>query len=551
MSQNRLACRSCFNPTNWPISRKVAAPPVILLVLLGLIVFYSWSLADEHQQLMSENYREHASHEEVALGLPNVLARIQKDLYKLTIWAQINVDGPEMLSTLESIEHDLDRVGSMLSTLVDQPNFDQLDRAVSRYNRAVQQALILIERSPGVGATATRGMERVYLEADEAAELLATSAEEEFSHRLHQTHASWHQLVFTFLIMLGVVALLVPLLALVSRRTIAKPIRELAQVVDQFRQGRFDVDVPWTTRLDEIGLVARAVEAFRENLIRNQTLEREREQLNQELERKVEKRTRQLADQKERLALALEKEHHLNGLQRQFVSMVCHEFRTPLAIIDGSAQRIMKRHDSISPDRLMDTLRKVRLSVRRLTELMESVLSASKLEAGAIEIDLAPCNLAEMIEEVAANYREVNPTYEITADVTGLPESFILDVKLIRQVVSNLLSNAVKYSPDGSRIVVDTKSCDDGGVEIAVHDQGVGIPKEELDKLFERFFRASTSTGIAGTGIGLHMVKALVDMHGGRIDITSEVGVGTTFTLFLPRCDPSDDHKRHKVVQAA
>ncbi|MEL6962257.1 MAG: HAMP domain-containing sensor histidine kinase [Pseudomonadota bacterium] len=219
------------------------------------------------------------------------------------------------------------------------------------------------------------------------------------------------------------------------------------------------------------------------------------------------------------------------------MSMVCHEFRTPLAVIDGNAQGIIKRRETISPDKLMGRLGKVRVSVRRLTELMESVLSASKLEAGSIAMNPAPCNLASMIDEVAANYREVNPTYDIAVDTADLPESFVADVKLIRQVVSNLLSNAVKYSPDGAYVSIDARTNDDGGVAIAVRDEGVGIPEDELKKLFQRFFRASTSTGIAGTGIGLHMVQALVDMHGGRIDVASDVGVGTTFTVCLPPRD--------------
>lgn len=164
-----------------------------------------------------------------------------------------------------------------------------------------------------------------------------------------------------------------------------------------------------------------------------------------------------------------------------------------------------------------------------------------------------PCDLGALITEVAGNHREVNTSYEITADVERLPDLFTADPKLLRQVVSNLISNAVKYSPEGSHVRIEAGACDDGGVEIAVTDQGVGIPAAELEKLFERFFRASTSVGIAGTGIGLHMVKALVDMHHGRTDVTSEEGTGTTFTVYLPRCDvaPAATCDEDKTVKAA
>ena len=269
----------------------------------------------------------------------------------------------------------------------------------------------------------------------------------------------------------------------------------------------------------------------------NEFLLREREQTNRELERKVAERTQQISEQKERLAVALEKEHELNQLQRQFVSMVCHELRTPLAVIDGNAYRIMRRHQKIPPDQLLGGLGKVRNSVARLTELMEGVLSVSKLEAGTIQVNPTPCNFEDLITDVANTYREVNPTSKIIVNCKGLPERFIADPKLMRQVVSNLISNAVKYSPDGAQIDIEATSWDDGGIRVGVQDQGVGIPGDELDKLFKRFFRASTSAGIAGTGIGLHMTQAFVEMHGGRVDIVSEVGVGSTFTVILPRRD--------------
>ncbi|MEL6962258.1 MAG: hypothetical protein AAFO01_05835 [Pseudomonadota bacterium] len=232
MSQRVLTWKHHLNPTNWSISSKVAVPPVILLALLGLIVLLGWSMADEHQRLLSKSYQEHSTHEEAALRLPHTLARIQRDLYKLTIWAQIDVEGAEVMSTLQGIGNDLDEVNSMLLMLKDQPYYDRLDQAIGRYNRGVEQALILIQRSPNVGATATRGMERVYLEADQAATLLATAAKEQFHVRLQETHVSWQGLVIKFMIMFAVLGSLVPLLALGSSRFIAVPIKNLARVVD-------------------------------------------------------------------------------------------------------------------------------------------------------------------------------------------------------------------------------------------------------------------------------------------------------------------------------
>ncbi len=255
------------------------------------------------------------------------------------------------------------------------------------------------------------------------------------------------------------------------------------------------------------------------------------------LEEMVEERTAEIEQQKLVIEASLERERELSEAQRHFVSMVCHEFRTPLAIIDGNAQRIDRRHDSIAPDKLKAGMDKIRTSVRRLTELMESVLSAARLEAGMMKFEPESCSPTEMISDVCLNYGEINPTYRIDLDIGSLPELFLMDVKLMRQVFSNLISNAIKYSPNNPHVWVKGEASDDGAIMISVRDRGVGIPKAELEQLFARFFRASTSAGIAGTGIGLNMVKTVVEMHGGRIDVASEKGEGTTFTLHLPCLD--------------
>lgn len=240
------------------------------------------------------------------------------------------------------------------------------------------------------------------------------------------------------------------------------------------------------------------------------------------------------SEQSERLKVALDREKELNGLQRQFVSMVCHEFRTPLAIVDGNAYRVLRRHQTMPSERMEEALTKIRLSVVRLTDLMESVLSMARLESGTIKFEPKPCDPAKMIQEVVANHQEINPDYRLMANLERLPAELFMDSKLMRQVVSNLLSNAIKYSGEGRQIWIDATSTDDGGLTLSVRDEGDGIPEAELERLFERFFRGSTSTGIAGTGIGLHIVKALIDLHDGDINVTSEVGTGTTFSFSLP-----------------
>lgn len=239
------------------------------------------------------------------------------------------------------------------------------------------------------------------------------------------------------------------------------------------------------------------------------------------------------ADLTSSLEGALIDEKAINETQRQFVSLVSHEFRTPLAIIDGQAQRIIRRIDKEPPEGIKTAMEKCRSNVARLIRLIESVLSSSRLEAGAIAFNPGPCGLAELLIDVAKGQEGIATSHQIALNIANLPDQVVADEKLMRQVFTNLLSNAVKYSPDASTVWVDGYR-DGSDVVIAVRDQGVGIPEEEISKLFKRFFRASTASGIAGTGIGLHLVKQLTEMHGGDISVTSVAEEGTTFTVRFP-----------------
>lgn len=258
-----------------------------------------------------------------------------------------------------------------------------------------------------------------------------------------------------------------------------------------------------------------------------------------------------IADYRDKLELTLQNERELSGLQRQFVSMVSHEFRTPLAIIDGNAQRLLRKKTPIPQDRLHGVLEKIRLTVRRLTELMESVLSAARLEDGKIRFEPGECRIVGLLSDVASGYQELDNTHKVIQDFDQLPQTIDADDKLLRQVFSNLISNAVKYSPAGTSIWVKGWAEGPKNIQVSIRDEGVGIPKEEQNKLFERFFRASTSTGIAGTGIGLHLVKHLIDMHKGTIGIQSGTGEGTEFVVTLPiiQCTNENSAAGYKQIE--
>lgn len=233
------------------------------------------------------------------------------------------------------------------------------------------------------------------------------------------------------------------------------------------------------------------------------------------------------------LESALERERETTNAYRSFVSMVSHQFRTPLAILDSSAQRILRRGAALTKDELVTRVQKIRNAGTRLTRLVDSVLNAAKLDAGTIELNPASYNLVDLVMDICERQREVSDQADIRFDVPDVPVRVHCDGMLIEQVVVNLLSNAIKYS--GTSPVVEIKIWMDGSrAYCSVRDWGIGIPAGELPKIFERFYRASTASGIAGTGIGLNFAQRIMHLHGGEIQVESYEAAGSLFTFDLP-----------------
>ncbi len=260
------------------------------------------------------------------------------------------------------------------------------------------------------------------------------------------------------------------------------------------------------------------------------------------LQELVNEATVDLKTKAQELECALAKEKELNELQRQFVSMASHEFRTPLAIIDSTAQRLRKSADQLSSEDVLKRVDKIRDAVVRMTRLMESTLTAARLDEGKVAVHMQSCDVGQVITDVCQRLQEITRNHVISIELNGLPGTIMADDSALDQILSNLLSNATKYSPDAPDIQVKAFGENDH-VVIQVQDNGLGIDDEDLPNMFERFFRAKTSTGIVGTGIGLNLVKTLVEMHGGTVSIESKKDKGSTFTVRLPVDGPSPSEK--------
>ncbi len=219
--------------------------------------------------------------------------------------------------------------------------------------------------------------------------------------------------------------------------------------------------------------------------------------------------------------------------QRRFVSVAAHEFRTPLTIIDGAAQRLKRNADRCDPRDLRERADKIRVAVARMAQLIDTTLNSARLDEGRVELNAQMLDLVALVGGVCQRLESIAEGFSIELAPARQRIEIMGDARLLDHAFTNLVSNAVKYSGTSRRIQVGIT--DNGErAAISVRDYGIGIPEGEIPQLFARFFRASTAKGLSGTGIGLNLVKALVTMHGGEIRVASRVGEGSVFTVELP-----------------
>jgi PAS domain S-box-containing protein len=255
--------------------------------------------------------------------------------------------------------------------------------------------------------------------------------------------------------------------------------------------------------------------------------------------------TRDITEQKkikDEMELALFREKELNEMKSRFVTLASHEFKTPLSVILSSTSLIEKYAGDGMQEKRLRHIQRIRSNVKNLRQILNDFLSLEKLEEGVIRNNPAENDLTELVTQTIEDMTEsCQPGQDITLQIVGIPRNIIIDDHLLINILNNLISNAIKYSSGNTS--VEVKLCfDQDSVSINVTDHGIGIPSEELTHLFERFFRASNTTGISGTGLGLSIVKRYLDLMGGQIEVASDPSRGTTFIFTLPATkDPIRD----------
>ncbi|WP_111671984.1 hybrid sensor histidine kinase/response regulator [Algoriphagus litoralis] len=264
--------------------------------------------------------------------------------------------------------------------------------------------------------------------------------------------------------------------------------------------------------------------------------EKELQKLNNELEEKVKQRTAELYEANKELTKALEKEREINELKSRIVLNVSHGFKTPLTSILSSAQllQIYAEKDHPFKQKITKHAFKIENSVRALNNLLTSVLFFGKSDENKLEFKPKKIFSGAFVKEVLDTVNAgIENDVVIKSEIGDLPKTITSDPELLYQVFENLLSNAVKYSKEGKQVGFKLTYADNS-LHAVISDKGIGIPKSEQSKLFDRFFRAKNVGIIEGSGLGLSIVKKCLEVLKGDISFESEVDKGTVFHVTIP-----------------
>ncbi|NET84499.1 MAG: HAMP domain-containing histidine kinase, partial [Moorea sp. SIO1F2] len=235
------------------------------------------------------------------------------------------------------------------------------------------------------------------------------------------------------------------------------------------------------------------------------------------------------------------REKEVSDLKSRIIFTISHEYRTPLMTILSSVELLEKYRHKFTDSQQLKHFWRIQAAVKHMTTLVNDLLFINQAEFDKLELKPVALNLVTFCQELFCPIKSsLGAKHRLIFSSERDWEPILGDPKILRQILTNIISNAIKYSPDGGTILVQLNG-DEEKVILQIIDQGIGIPKEDQPKLFESFSRASNVGIIPGTGLGLSIVKSCVDSHGGKIHVESEVGVGTTFTITLPKNLPEEE----------
>lgn len=510
--------------TGWPRARSIrvrlyAVFALLLLLVVGLGAFGIQRLADVNR--VSQEIRNHWLQDTRILG---DISNYMSDYRAAEATHLLSSTSPEFTAS----ENEIAALGATVArsqrayeAIAQDPSesglYAQFAQQWSAYQAVAAKVLALAragDSSEGVILYMTGSRHPFDLASDTLSRLTdqTVAKAREASARAATTYRRAQTLIVTA--MLSAAFLLIGVVIYITR-SILNPLLDLASRMRALANQDTGITVPSATREDEMGEMARSVVVFRDNAVA------------------LMKSQRRLIEQAATLEEALESEQRLTAQQRNFVYMTSHEFRTPLTIIDGHAQRLIKMSDRLDPAAIVERGERIRSAVQRMTNIMDSLLGASHLFDGQAGFHPTQLDPGVLLREACQAHREATRSVNIAEDFENLPATIDGDAKLLFHAFSNLISNAIKYSPAGSPIEVIART-ERGRLVVQVRDHGMGIPAPDREHLFQRFYRGGNATGIAGTGVGLHLVAMVVNLHQGEVLVESVEGAGSTFIVRVP-----------------
>ncbi len=326
------------------------------------------------------------------------------------------------------------------------------------------------------------------------------------------------------------------IIVLLMSTRLSNPLVRLTESARELAKGNFSAALNIEVKSeDEVGILAAAFKEMSKNL---KASYKKLEDYSQTLEQKVAERTRELASTNMQLQEA-------SQAKSSFLANMSHELRTPLNSIIGFSEVLSEKTFGELNEKQAKYVNNIHVSGKHLLALINDILDLSKVEAGKIELKIEELSLKEIVEECYALVKSLASKKNIWLEIK-IEDILIINVDPVRfkQIMYNLLSNAIKFTPEGGRVDIGAKPVNEM-VQISVHDTGIGIAKENYEKVFEEFKQidSSYSKQYQGTGLGLPLTKKLVELHGGKIWLESELGKGSVFTFTI-----SQQSKKTSVV---